>query len=472
MKNPVVIKILVLCAITVLLMVGLGMVGGVVQERQRTRAQVSQSVADSLAGPQTLMGPLVYVACTESWNMLTGKATSDEKIWVEHRREFMQTAMPDSLTIQAVAAMEPLARGLHKVNAYNLKSRITAQWASLASLKPVPTKSESRIQCGAPTLMLAVNDARGIRTAQLTVAGKGVVLQPGTGHPNYLRGVHTRLAGSQQELATGLQTDWDVELVGTEKLSFVPLGGTTDVQLSSSWPHPSFGGRFLPAERSVTPEGFKAQWHLSALATTAGQDVAANKPVCIPATSPNTDGNEMPAANDSCADSFSVGFVEPVNLYSLSDRATKYGVLFIALTFLAVGMFEVMARLRVHPMQYLLVGCGISIFFLLLVSLSEHLGFNAAYLVAATACVLLLGHYATSMLGSVLRGVPFGAGIALLYGLLFVLLQLEQTAMAVGAVALFAVLALVMGLTRKLDWYALVGNASAARAGNPPLTKT
>ena len=187
-----------------------------------------------------------------------------------------------------------------------------------------------------------------------------------------------------------------------------------------------------------------------------------------------------------------MAFVDPVNPYTLADRATKYGLLFIALTFVAVGLFELMGngphapplrgslppegaafsswggpatkRLRVHPVQYLLVGAALCSFFLLLVSLSEHLPFGWSYLAAATACVLLLGYYASHMLGGLTRGLPLGLGIALLYGLLYVLLQLEQTALAVGSVALFLVLTAVMVLTRKVNWYGL----TPAQRSTPP----
>jgi inner membrane protein len=164
-------------------------------------------------------------------------------------------------------------------------------------------------------------------------------------------------------------------------------------------------------------------------------------------------GGNVASDNGPCIETVAVAFIDPINTYSLSDRATKYGLLFIALTFVAVGLFEFMRGLRVHPVQYFLVGAAISIFFLLLVSLSEHLPFNDSYAYAASACVLLLGYYASHMLRSWKRGLPFGAGMALLYGLLFMLLQLEQTALVVGALALFAVLAAVMLLTRKVDWY-------------------
>jgi inner membrane protein len=140
----------------------------------------------------------------------------------------------------------------------------------------------------------------------------------------------------------------------------------------------------------------------------------------------------------------------------MTDRATKYGLLFVALTFVAVGLFELLQRLRVHPVQYFLVGCAISIFFLLLLSLSEHMSFHKAYALAASACVVLLTYYASYMLKSLWRGLPLGICVGLLYGFLFVILRLEQTALVAGSVALFAVLTLVMVLTRHTDWHPMI----------------
>ena len=142
-------------------------------------------------------------------------------------------------------------------------------------------------------------------------------------------------------------------------------------------------------------------------------------------------------------------------------------MLFIGLTFLAVGLFEFMKSLRVHPIQYLLVGAAMSIFFLLLVSLSEHMPFETAYAMAAAACVLLLTVYSSFMLQSWLRGLPFGLGIGALYGMLVVLLKMEQTALVLGAVALFMVLAAVMLMTRRVDWYARLHQGAGPDAGPP-----
>ncbi|QNP58309.1 cell envelope integrity protein CreD [Paenacidovorax monticola] len=486
MRHPLFAKIAALAAVTLLLLFGLGLIEDVVRDRQRYRAEATRSVAQSLAGPQTLLGPMLHSACVESWDVVSGSGA--ERHTTEQRREFLLTALPEQLQLRTGAAMEERARGLHKVNAYTLKAHVTAQWASLASLRPEGTVKGSRMQCGAPILMVGVGDARGIRTAQVEVDGQALALKPGTFHPVYARGLHTPLPEALRGQDGPVSASLDLELVGTERLAIVPLGGTTEVQMQSGWPHPSFGGRFLPSERQVTGAGFTARWRLSSLATTAQQDVAESRKICdsAPADSLSYDAGESGGKGQGpggCTDSFSVGFIDPVNPYSLSDRATKYGVLFIALTFVAVGLFELMGngphapplrgslppegaaflsgggpamkKLRVHPVQYLLVGSALCSFFLLLVSLSEHLPFGASYAIAATACVLLLGYYASHMLGSLRRGVPFGALIGLLYGLLYVLLQLEQTALVVGALSLFTVLAAVMVLTRRVNWYGL-----------------
>ena len=290
-------------------------------------------------------------------------------------------------------------------------------------------------------------------------------LKPGTFHPNYAKGLHTSLPEGTRNQTTPLTAEIQLELVGSESAAFVPLGSSTEVEISSSWPHPSFGGRFLPSEREVRDSGFLARWRLSSLATSAQAQTKNQDSLC-----PIGADRQL----DRCVDSFSVSFIDPINPYSLTDRATKYGFLFIVLTFVAVAMFEIMKRLRVHPVQYLLVGAALCSFFLLLISLSEHLPFGAAYGFAASACVLLLGYYASHILGGLARGLPLGGGIALLYGLLYLLLQLEQTALVVGSIAMFVVLSIVMIVTRKVNWYqlSLSAGTSASRSENKTVSST
>ena len=441
-------KIAALVLVLLLLVAGLMKISDIVGDRQLNRNVAVQSVVQSLAGPQTLVGPLITRSCTEEWAASRAPAGA---LTLE-RREFVVVSAPTSLVIQGGTQLEPRSRGLHATQVFTLKSRIAAEWAQPLPALPTPTHADGRVTCAAPVMALSVSDARGLRHASLTLAGAAVLLKPGTSLSRYPSGVSATLPKTVADKP--LIAEFDLELVGTERLAVVPVGDDTQVALTSNWPHPSFGGQFLPVTRQVTDHGFEADWRVSALASTAQQTVAQQLPLCS--------GNEMPVRYSSeetakpmgCTDDFSVEFIDPVNVYVLSDRATKYGLLFVGLTFLAVGLFEFMKSLRVHPVQYLLVGAAMSMFFLLLVSLSEHMAFALAYALAASACVALLTYYASHMLGRWSRGLPFGLAIAVLYGLLYVLLQLEQTALLVGALALFALLAAIMAMTRQVDWYA------------------
>ena len=227
MKHPLITKLAALGAVFVLLLIGLAQIEDVVRDRQRYRTLTAQSVADSLAGPQTLMGPMIHSACVESWDAETGKG--EERRTTEQRREFLLTAMPEQLQVRSSVGMEERARGLHKVNTFNLKTHLTAQWAGLASLQAHSTVKGSRLQCGAPIVMVAVGDARGIRTAQVSLGEQALALKPGTFHPTNSRGLHAVLPEGVRGQAEPLTLALDLELVGTERLSFVPLGGNSDV---------------------------------------------------------------------------------------------------------------------------------------------------------------------------------------------------------------------------------------------------
>lgn len=443
-----------LLLVAVLLLLGLDQITNLVHERQGRHQSAVANVAGSLAGSQTLLGPLVQMRCTEEWN------TFEEKRPVRQRHDFNLVAAPSSLALSGSSQVEARARGLYATQVYTYKSHISAQWSNLKALTMGRQNTGSKVQCDTPVLMLAVSDARGIRQAEVKINGATQEVQAGTQHSAYPRGIQASLPGNIQ-INTPLVAEVELELLGTESLNFVPVGSATQVHLTSNWPHPSFSGEFLPSGHKISEKGFEAHWRISALASNAQQTVLREGGLCNGNSmgGPPRDVSAAPAVGASvassveCLETLGLGFIDPINTYSLSDRATKYGLLFIALTFVAVGLFEFIGGLRVHPVQYFLVGAAISIFFLLLVSLSEHLPFDAAYAIGASACVLLLSYYASHMLHSWKRGLPFGAGIAALYGLLYMLLQLEQTALVVGTLALFSVLAAVMMLTRKVDWY-------------------
>jgi inner membrane protein len=469
-RFPLLGKSLALGAVLIALVLALESVSGVVAERAGRLREAERSVAASLASAQTLVGPVLERDCSETWEATQGEGK--EKKTVTERRDFKLVETPASLDIRGDAAIEPRYRGIFKVNGYVLKARFVAGWSDGVALVPQAQHTGSRLQCDAPMLFVALGDSRGVRSAAMQIDGVVVPVLAGTGHGAHPRGFHADVAESFAGAHRALRAEVGLELVGTGELAFAPVGDSTRVTLASDWPHPSFGGRFLPIERQVGDAGFTARWQLNALATTAPQAALAGAPACRL----DDVAGDAPAAENGrrgpCVETFGVAFIDPVSPYVLSDRATKYGLLFIALTFVGVGAVEVMRRLRVHPIQYLLVGSALAVFFLLLVSLSEHVAFAVAYLAAAAACTALLTFYGSFVLRGSRAGAMFGLGVATLYAALYALLQLEQTALLLGSIMLFAVLAAMMIATRHIDWYRLfegmrVDGGVAAATGAP-----
>ena len=470
MRFPLLAKVGALALVGLMLLAALSRIEGLVWERKARGEEAVRGVEHSHAAAQSVLGPLLARRCTEEWDEVVD---SDKGRGARTmRRDFELRQAPGRLAVDATTKADPLWRGLFKINAWVGHFTVAADFATMAALKPGAEHPGGRLRCGAPVLLVALSDVRGVRAAAVSLDGQAAVgAEPGTSGSAYASGLHMTLPAERIEgdaSARPLSVRMDLDLVGTSQLAWVPAADSLRWTLHSDWPHPSFGGQFAPEQREVRPDGFSATWNLSALATTAPADVAHALALCAPGpvVTAGDAADDPSAKSDKCLDLMSVAFIDPVNPYVLSDRAVKYDLLFIVLTFIAVGLVEVLSGRRVHPVQYLLVGLALSLFFLLLLSLSEHLPFVQAYAGAASACALLLGVYAASMLGRRLAGLLFGLGIALLYGLLYALLQMEQNALVIGSVMLFAALATVMMLTRGIDWYALFARL---RANGEPL---
>jgi inner membrane protein len=459
MRFPLLAKVGAIGLVMLLLVSVLARIDGLVSERRMRQAEAMQGVAQSLASAQTLLGPLLQRRCSEEWELVEGEGKTRRS--VTHRREFTLTSAPQRLTVNSRASAEARYRGLFKVNGYAGATVISAQWPHLQALQAKPDNKGGRVQCAPATVLLALSDVRGIRSAQASIDGAPAQVLPGTGHGTYAQGLHavlTETRSNQQDQA--LEVQLTLDLLGTARLSLVPAADEVHWSVQSDWPHPSFGGRFLPLSRTVSERGFSAQWAVSSLGSSAAIDVASKalalcEVIDVAAQSGEDAATTVQSKPGGCVDTMDVSFIDPVNPYSLTDRALKYALLFIVLTFAAVALTEVMARRRVHPIQYALVGLALALFYLLLISLSEHIAFERAYAAASAGCVALLGWYARHMLGGWRSGTWFGAGIALLYGLLWTLLRMEQWSLAIGSVVLFAMLAAVMALTRRIDWYGL-----------------
>lgn len=303
---------------------------------------------------------------------------------------------------------------------------------------------------GEPYFALSVADVRGIvGRPTVTINGIGqVMVQGGSSGSGWQSNLRVPLRGVTA-LTGRVVFDMAIDLAGTEKLSIAPSGDSNHVDLRSTWVSPLFAGQFLPRSRMVSGEGFKAAWDVSSLASGTQAQMMADpiKPI----------------------DLVDVSLLTPIDPYKLSDRATKYGILFVVLTFGGFFLFEMMKQLAIHPVQYLLVGFGLAVFFLLLVSFSEHMAFGAAYFVASTACIGLLTFYLSYVLRSVARGLGFGVMLTTLYAAVYGLLISEDNALVLGSLMLFALLAAVMAVTRKVDWYRNTAKTPDSSGYMPPV---
>jgi inner membrane protein len=240
----------------------------------------------------------------------------------------------------------------------------------------------------------------------------------------------------------------DLSLNGSSSIRFTPAGRQTTVRLASAWPDPKFEGAFLPAERTVDAKGFAADWAISYYGRTFPQQWT------------DREGGDSPFEPLAISGAqFGVSLLSPVDQYRLVERSIKYGLLFIVLVFTAFFLFEVLGRVRVHPFQYTLVGAALVLFFLLLLALSEVRSFATAYLAGAAACTGLIAAYAATALRSARRAGVVALELAVIYGMLYVILQQQDYALLLGAIGLFIALALVMFTTRRLDWYARAGGS-------------
>ncbi|MEP7102126.1 MAG: inner membrane CreD family protein, partial [Burkholderiales bacterium] len=319
MKFPLLGKALAVGGVLIALTLALQSVSGIVSEREGRLHEAERSVADSLASQQILLGPLLQRSCTETWSGVQGEGK--ERKTVTETREFTLAALPESLNVSAKAAIEPRYRGIFKVNGYSMRAKLNARWANLDPLRPAAQHAGSTLQCQAPVMFVAVGDARGIRNAAITVAGSTLPVLPGTEHPSHPRGFHAELTNSlmnaSAQAAGPLLAEVSLELVGTGDMAFAPIAGTTRVELASDWPHPSFAGRFLPTDRTVTEQGFNASWQLSALATSAPQELLNGGVTCALNGSATDIGAAATATAARCIETFGVAFFDPVSAYVL-----------------------------------------------------------------------------------------------------------------------------------------------------------
>lgn len=440
------LKIGMVFLLTLAILLPLAMIRGVIGERQAYRQQAVAEVTRSHAGAQGLVGPVLVVPYREL-DTVEERDPQGVPRRIQREVEGRWLYFPQTLALDAKVLPSVRKRGLHQVRVYEWQGVLDARFDAVL---PPPDPRRPRT-LGRPWIDIGIGDVRGLVGAPaLQLDGRDLQVRQGQ-RGRSAGGVHALLPeGAAADGRIALPLRFAFALRGTEALAIAPLGDANRVELASSWPHPQFNGDFLPRSHRINGQGFRATWEVSSLASNAqrqyrrGGDAA---PAAGPAHGAQA-ARVLPGI-----DAIGLSLVEPVNLYSKVDRATKYGLLFVLLTFTGFFLFETLRRLPIHPIQYGLVGLALAIFFLLLLSLSERIAFGWAYLAAALACLGLIGFYLAHVLRSAPRGAGFAGALGLLYAALYGLLVSEDNALALGAGLLFALLAAVMVATRKVDWY-------------------
>ncbi|EMC4517347.1 cell envelope integrity protein CreD [Salmonella enterica] len=402
LKSPLLWKMITLGGAMILLLIPLMMVRHTIVERADYRSHVEAAIRQSTSGPQKVVGPLVAVPVTELYTVL------EEEKEVQYKRSYLYFWLPESLLVEGNQNVEARKIGIYQGQVWHTDMAIKAEF-DVARLHEL---NRPNITLGKPFIVVGVGDARGISAVKAPqVNGETLTVEPGTGLPESREGIHIPLPDSQWA-TRNLTLDMSLNLSGTGSFSLVPVGRSSEMTLTSNWPHPNFVGDFLPGKREISGSGFQAQWQTSRFATNLGEQFADAQKV---------DWDNLPA--------FSVAVSTPADQYQLTDRATKYAILLITLTFMAFFVFETLTGQRLHPMQYLLVGLSLVMFYLLLLALSEHIGFTPAWIAASLVGALMNSVYLQAVLKGWRNSVLFTLALLALDGVMF--------------------------LTRHLDWYSL-----------------
>ncbi|MBZ7861831.1 cell envelope integrity protein CreD [Klebsiella variicola] len=437
MKSPLFWKITTLIGCVVLLSLPLMMVRELINERADYRSEVVDAIEQSTSGSQKLAGPLIAIPITET---LTRMENQKE---VNYQRSWEYYWLPESLAVTGKQTVESRRVGIYSGQVWHNALQIKASFdpLRLAALR------KTNIVLGPPRLVVSVGDARGIGAIHAPeVNGNVLSVEPGLGISGDGAGIHMPMPALAEDNKP-LEIAFSLDLNGTGEFSLVPIGRNSELQLTSNWPHPGFLGSFLPTQREVSAAGYRAHWQSSWFANDMGSYFK--------------DDMEIPWSR---LPAFSADVMSLADQYQLTDRATKYAILLIGLTFMAFFVFESLTRRPLHLMQYLLVGLSLVLFYLVLLALSEHVGFTAAWLAASLSGAVMNGVYLQAVLRGWRNSLLFVAALLLLDGVMWFLLHSEDSALLLGTGVLVLALSVLMFLTRRVDWYAL----SLPKGSAPP----
>lgn len=449
MQRQLAMKVCIIFGLGLLMLIPINMVQFKVYERQGYLEEAKTAVSKSWTGRQLVVSPILVVpyrlAAIETPAVdLKG---ADPLLYTSAENK-ISVVLPDQLTNIINVDNTLLFKGIYEIPVYDSQLEFKGSFSArklTEALREIRS-TEGFESLGEPYISIHISDARGISDPPtLLFNHAATTINPGSKLSALPSGVHAFVDGlaALKEVSEKESIEFSLQLSlrGMESLNFLALSDVAGTRLSSNWPHPQFIGASLPKERDISSDGFSAYWSSSRYSM-SGADLLMG---CLSSKKCRRLKNNASG----------VSFIDPVDVYLQSERSIKYAVLFIGLSFITFFVFEQMTRKRIHPIQYAFVGLAISVFYLLLISLAEHISFGWSYLIAVVCCASLLLFYVRYMLRSLLSAGLFCTMLVGLYGLLYVIVQAEDFALLMGSVLVFLVLTVLMTVTRGIDWYSL-----------------
>ena len=445
MRNSLSFKLFIIGFLILILLIPISMIQSIITERKILRDNATIEVSSKWGNTQVIGGTVISIP----YRVTVKNKDNNTEENVTAYAHFL----PDQLAISGDVNTEKRKRGIYTVVLYNTKLKISGNFNSLDVAKL--GIDASKLEYNNAFISLGISDLKGIREkVVLTLNNTPYNLDPGVPvHDIFASGVSLPIKINPKEK---IDFDATLDLNGSSSIYFLPFGKETAVSLTSKWNSPSFEGSFLPDTRTVDANGFKAAWKVLHLNRNypqqgTGSFINVNHDIDAPQPFYYTDAKQ--AAVNSPAGEFGVRLILPVDEYQKTTRSAKYSTMFVMLTFLVVFFSEILRGVRVHAIQYLLVGFAACLFYLLLLSFSEHVNFNKAYLIGCVAILTLIGFYVHAIFQNKTTTLVITSTLAVLYGFFYTLLQLEEYALLLGSIGLLLILAGVMYLTRNIDWF-------------------
>jgi len=429
LKSNIYFKVGIIVFLILILMIPTSMVESLIHEREGVQTRAIDEVSSKWGNGQTISGPFISIPFDKYVKRFNKKDSINEIIKLKEWAHFL----PEELKIQGNIIPEKRYRGIYEVVVYESKLKIEGNFDNIDFKKLDIDKKN--VHFDKATINIGINDLKGIEK-QVTINwnNKNISFNSGTSTKHIVSSGINAVVPVRKDSITNYIFTTEIDLKGSQYLYFTPVGKTTDININSNWNTPSFTGMYLPDKRTVSNTGFNSKWNILHLNRNYPQEWI---------------GNEYYIDSSS----FGTDLLLPVDNYKKSYRVARYAILFLVLTFITFFFVEIMRKVFIHPIQYLLVGIAIIVFYTLLLSISEHIKFNLAYIIASILTISLVSLYTVSILKSKQIGLLIFGILLIMYSFIFTIIQLEDYALLIGSLGMFTILCIVMYYSRKIDWY-------------------